>query len=295
MRSSEPAAPPLGLSHAHHIKDYMKKKRTLSAEHLAKLQAGRKKAQENQLPKQELPTVPLGEPAVDKQGADLSAMRRQIDEVMETNALLKAALLGNQSHQSAQGVGVGQGGRLLGEVDKYLIDPENYPNPTKRLAQEPRLQTIAFNHNYELEYDFRVRAYETKTGVNMREPEFTVTLLRVVLDDQGERVQLKDKEGSLKDKFYIARRLMFHEDPQAALVIARENNLDVDKTDEKVFLNEMRYIRVRDWLFDYLWPKPATTKQGIIEESVGGTLVQVYTKSSVEPSAVDFDALQTKV
>lgn len=274
----------------------MKKKRKLSAEHLAKLQAGRKKAQESQSSKQELPTVPLGEPIVDKPNTpDLGTMQRQLDEVMETNALLKAALLGNQSNQGAQGIGIGQGGKLLGEVDKYLVDPGNYPDPTKRLAQESRLQSIAFNHNYELEYDFRVRAYETKTGVNMREPEFTITLLRVVLDDQGERVKITGKDGKPMDKFYIARRLMFHEDPQAALVIARENNLDIDKTDEKVFLNEMRYLRVRDWLFDYLWPKPATTKQDIIEESVGGTLVQVYTKSSVEPSAVDFDALQTKV
>ncbi len=234
-------------------------------------------------------------PKLDKPEVDWAAMQRQLDEVMETNALLKAALLGKQNTQTSSGVGVGQGGKLLGEVDKYLVDPENYPDPTPRLAQEQRLQSIAFNHNYELVYNFSVRAYETKTGVNMREPEFLITLLRVVLDDQGNRVKILGKDGQPRDKFYIARRMMFHEDPQAALVMARENNIDIDREDEKVFLNEMRYLRVRDWLFDFFWPKKADEQERIHEEAVGGTIVQVYTKSSIEPSAVDFDKLQTKV
>lgn len=265
----------------------MKKPR--SAKQLANDERLRQKAADRR-DKKELPMAPLGEPVVDKPTSEYSDLQRQIDEVMETNALLKAALLGKD-----QSVGVGQGGKLLGEVDKYLVDPDSYPDPTKRLAGESRLQTIAFNHNYELQYDFRIRSYETKTGVNMREPEFTITLLRIVLDDQGERVKVKSPDGKLKDKFYIARRMMFHEDPQAALVIARENSLDIDKTDEAVFLNEMRYLRVRDWLFGYFWPRITEDKSQILEEAVGGTIVQVYTKSSIEPSAVEFEKLNTKV
>lgn len=235
----------------------------------------------------------LDNPTVDKPDVNWEAMQEQVNKIMEDNTLLRAALLGNQTSNN---IGVGQGGKLLGEVDKYLVDPENYPDPTPRLSQEQRLQTIAFNHNYELEYDFHIRSYETKTGVNMREPEFTIRLLRCVIDDQGNRVKVLDpKTGKEMDKFYIARRMMFHEDPQAALVIARENNLDIDKTDEKHFLDEMRYLRVRDWLFDFFWPKGTENTEGIKEEAIGGTIVQVYTKSSVEPSAVDFDKLSTKV
>lgn len=224
--------------------------------------------------------------------SDKSAMQRQIDELMETQALLKAALLKGNPGDS---VGV-KGGKLLGEVDRYLVDEDNYPDPTPRLAQEPRLQTIAFNHNYELDYEFRIRSYETKTGLNMREPEFTVVLNRIVLDDQGNRVKiLNPANNKMEEKRYRAKRLMFHEDPQAALVIARENNLDVDKSDEKTFLDEMRYYRVRDWLFGVFWPQPVTSGPEIREEAIGGTLVQVFTKSSVEPSIVDFDKLETKV
>lgn len=229
----------------------------------------------------------------DESNETIAELQRRMDEIMETNQLLKAAILNGQTQQN--GVQLGNQNRIVGEVDKYLVDPNEYPDPTLRLAAEPKLQTIAFNHNYELMYDFSIRSYETKTGINMREPEFLITLLRVVLDDQGNRVQIVDKDGVSKDKFYIARRLVFHEDPQAALVIARENNVAIDSENQKTFLDEMRYLRIRDWLFDFFWTKKPKSLDGVHEEAVGGTIVQVYTKSSVEPSHVDFDQLQTKV
>ena len=88
---------------------------------------------------------------------------------------------------------------------------------------------------------------------------------------------------------------MFHEDPQAAMAIARENNVAIDAENEKAFLDEMRYLRIRDWLFGYFW-KPKTTPQNqVSEEAIGGTIVQVFTKSSIDPSSVDFDQLKTKM
>lgn len=231
------------------------------------------------------PKVPEEDESVqvqDEQGLD--ELRKQMQEVMETNALLKAALLGNQK-QGSQGISVGKNNNLLGEVEKYLLDPVNYPDPTPRLRTEARLQPLAFDYNYELDYEVSTSSYETKTGVNMREPKFHVTLNRIVLNDQGEQTP----------KRYIARKLIFHEDPQAALVIARDNGIDVDKTDENAFLNEMRYLRVRDWLFDIFWPKPAQAADRIKEEVIGGTLVQVFTKNSVENTGVDFDKIKAKV
>lgn len=241
-------------------------------------EAARKRAAEAKKRAETLP--PAKE--VEEQNTDISQLQKQIDEIMETNALLKAALLNKDQGKT---VGVGRNNQLLGEIDKYLVDPNNYPDPTPRLKSEPRLQTIAFNHNYELEYEQGISSYETKTGVNMREPKFYVTLNKIVIDDQGNQTP----------KRYIARKMIFHEDPQAALVIARDNNLDVDKSDERVFLNEMRYLRVRDWLFDIFWPKSASPAQKVREEAIGGTIVQVFEKSSVEPSNVEFDKLNTKV
>lgn len=212
----------------------------------------------------------------DEQGLD--ELKRQMKEIQETNALLKAALLGKSNE--TEGLKV-SGNKLTGEVEKYLLDPTNYPDPTIRLRKEARLQPLAFDYNYELEYEVSTTSYETKTGINMREPKFYVTLNRIVLNDQGEQTP----------KRYIARKLIFHEDPQAALVIARDNGIEVDKTDEQTFLNEMRYLRVRDWLFDIFWPKPASPMGQIKEEVIGGTLVQVFEKSSEEPSGVEFDKI----
>lgn len=226
----------------------------------------------------ELPSYPQ-EVRVDEQGpSPIETLQKQINEVMETNALLKAVLLGRDQN----GVNLGRSNQVVGEVDKYLVDPNNYPDPTARLAAEDRLRPLAFDYNYELDYGFSVRSYETKTGINMREPEFLITLSRIRLDDQGNQT----------DKRYIARRLIFHEDPQAALVVARDNNIDIDEGDQKTFLNEMRYLRIRDWLFDIFWPVPATPKEAIHEEVIGGTIVQVYTKSSHDSEGINFDQIK---
>lgn len=211
-------------------------------------------------------------------------LQRQINQLMESNALLTAAFL-NGNKQAANGINLGKGGQIQGEVEKYLIDPSNYPDPTPRLAAEKRLQPLAFNHNYELTYDVSVVNYETKTGVSMKEPNFLIQLNRIVLDDQGEPT----------NKRYIARRYIFKEDPQAALILARQNNLDIDKSDERAFLNEMRYIRARDWLFSVFWPKSEVKNSEIREEVIGGQLVQVFTKNSENPTSVDFDKLTKKM
>ena len=232
-------------------------------------------------------SVPIEQPIEEvSDGPTMADMQRQINEVMETNALLRAAFLNGQTPQAGpvSNTSIG-GGRLLGEVEKYLVDPTNYPDPTPRLKAENRLQSIAFNHNYELDYVVSVTNYETKTGINMKEPNFTIQLNRIVLDEQGEQTP----------KRYIARRYIFKEDPQAALILARENNLDIDKSDEKVFLNEMRYIRARDWLFGVFWPKSEIQATKIREEVIGGQLVQVFTKSSLDASSIDFDKLTKKM
>jgi len=219
-----------------------------------------------------------------EQGTD--EILRQLKELQESNALLKAALLNNQPTQNSESAyaRIGSQGGLVGEVEKYLVDPVNYPDPTKRLSQEPRLQPMAFNLNYELAYTVTTSNYENK-GINYKEPKFSVELHRVVLDDQGLPT----------NKRYLARGVVFHEDPQAAIVIAREQGVEVDKSDEKVFLDEMRYLRVRDWLFDIFWPRPSQEAEKLHEEVVGGRIVQVFTKNSEDASRIDFSKITKMV
>jgi hypothetical protein len=234
------------------------------------------------------------EPVV-SQDQDTNDLKRQIEE-MKQNMDLMRQLLVNNAQGGNNSVQMNRNGELIGEFEKYLVDPSNYPNPTPRLTKEPRLAPLAFDYNYELTYEVNVSSYETKTGKNIREPRFHVTLLRKVLDDQGNRVQVKDpKTGKMQDKFYIARKMVFHEDPQAAMVIARENNLPVDGSDERLFLNEMRYYRVRDWLFDIFWPRPVQDESQIQDEVIGGQVVQVFTRNSEETGSIPFDKMTSKL
>ena len=247
----------------------------------------------NQPTEDDLPVEPQANPEpVVVPDQNIDDMKRQIAEMQENMDLMRKLLVNQQNAQpnpslqgATTGVSMNQQGDLIGEWEKYLVDPSNYPDPTPRLKAEPRLRPIAFEFNYEMEYEVGVSSYQTKTGKNIREPKFQITLNRVVLDDQGQPT----------NKRYIARRMVFHEDPQAALVIARDNGLTVDKSDEKLFLNEMRYLRVRDWLFDIFWPKPVQEKDKIRDEVIGGTVVQVFTKNSVEPGNIPFDQLNSKI
>lgn len=209
-------------------------------------------------------------------------LQKQIKELQNNIALMQQMMVSQASGSTSGGTGVQmdtRSGELIGEWEKYLVDPAAYPDPTPRLASEQRLRPLGFEYNYELEYDQSVSSYQTKTGKNVREPKFHIKLNRVVMDEQGNPT----------NKRYIARQIIFHEDPQAALAIAREQGLPVDKSDEKLFLNEMRYYRVRDWLFDIFWPKPVQESQKVHDEVIGGMVVQTFTKNSVEPSEIAFD------
>ena len=248
----------------------MKKPRT--AKQLANDERLRNRSKQNEAPIE--PTTasepPVASETVDKVETDTETMQRQINELMESNALLKAAILQKQVTVQGNTPQVNQRGNLIGVFEKYVLDPDLYPSPIERLAQEPRLAPLAFPINYYLEYDYSVQSYDTKQGINTSEPEFLITLWRNVLDDETNKVV----------KRYKARRMIFHEDPQAAMVIARDNNILIDKEDEKNFLNEMRYLRVRDWLFDIFWPKPAQAAQHLKEEVIGNRLVEVVTVNS---------------
>lgn len=245
-----------------------------------KMKAARENSikQKNQVKKDS----PIEEPQVDIQTDESTEdLKRQVEEMRRNMEQMQALLFKSQEVPQ-----MNRQGDLIGEWEKYLVDPQLYPDPTPRLAKEPRLAPLAFEHNYELEYKVGVTSYQTKSGKNVKEPKFEVQLNRIVLDQQGNQT----------DKRYIARKMVFHEDPDAALVIARENGLEVDKTNERNFLNEMRYYRVRDWLFDIFYPKPTSEQERPIkEEVIGGQVVQVFAKSSEEPSEIEFNKLDSKL
>lgn len=175
-----------------------------------------------------------------------------------------------------QGVGL-KNGRLVGTVEKYNLTKDYYPDETLRLAKESRLARFAFDENYELRFDVSTTEYQTIDGIRTKEPKFTLELIGKVFDDDT---------GELTSGRYIICRLIMHEDPEAALVIAREQHLDVDEDNEESFLNEMRYIRQRDWLVKCFYPEVSKKDNRKKEMVIGGKIVEYFEVDALEEEHV---------
>jgi hypothetical protein len=208
--------------------------------------------------------------------ADYAELQAQMNE-------LKGYLfdiLRNKETPSQNGPQVTTSG-VVGTIEKYVLDPARYPNPCERLSKEAKLQRFAFDMNFELEWNVKVTQYDTKDGLHVKEPRFEIQLNRIVMDDET---------GEPTDGRYVITKGTFHEDPQAALIVAREQGINVDGWEEKAFLDEMRYLRIRDWLMEAFYtPLIDKKKTNIREIAIGGRMVQYF-----EVNAKDGDTGMTK-
>lgn len=225
-------------------------------------------------------TTSAPEPVTTYSDGDIAELIRQVQELKAQNQQF--------NQPQPQNTLTSNNGRLVGTVEKYLVDPKNYPDPTERLANEPKLARFAFPLNYELAWDVSVSSYQTIDGINQKEPRFTLQLVKVMLDEQT---------GEPTNKRAMLYQMMFHEDPQAAIAIAREHGLEVDEVNEKQFLDEMRYLRMRDWLFGLqpFYPQKAQVKKGKRQEVVGNRIVEVYETSGENAQSIPFGELNGKL
>lgn len=210
---------------------------------------------------------------------DVEELKRQVEELKAT----LGQVLARPQPSSHQGQLTQRG--IVGTVDRYRMD--RYPDPRNRLAIEPKLKRFAFNQNFELSWLVAPARYQTIDGVWQREPQFTLELWRKMLDeDTGEDTQ----------KRFVICRGIFFEDPEAAVIVAQENGLSVDETNEELFLNEMRYIRMRDWLLETFYPpKPTQAKSNKREMVIGNKLVEVFEVNSETPETINFSQLKNKL
>lgn len=167
---------------------------------------------------------------------------------------------------------------IIGTVEKYAVDPTLYTNPIDRLSDDPRLVQFAFKSNYEMEWKVDISSYETKDGINMKEPKFSLQLNRIRYDDDGNDTGQR----------IVVRRIVMHEDPQTALLMARQNGVQVDESNEINFLNEMRYLRFKEWLMEIFYPKKGTTGKRKRQEVIGGNLVEVFETATTEDQLLPF-------
>ena len=166
-------------------------------------------------------------------------------------------------------------------VTKFSVTPHDYPDPRERLSDEPKLQEHAFKQNFTLKWEIGRTGYE-KDGVSYTEPKFDLEVWR----------WLRDEDGELTDKQYRVHRLTFHEDPEAAIQMARDKGLDVDETLQRDFLDEMRYLRMRDWLLEIFYPPKTQANQQTREEVIGNRLVPVLEVNSFQAVGIPIDKLK---
>lgn len=217
-----------------------------------------------------------GEPQTTiSQDDDYNALLARIQE-------LEAAQWRNLN-KTPDGATVGPRG-VLGTVEKYSTERSLYDNPIERLMLEEKLKKFAFDMNYELQFEVTDSSYETIDGIRQKEPKFTLDLIRVIYDEET---------GDKTNGRYTVCRLIMHEDPDAAIVIARDNNIVIETDDEKTFLNEMRYLRMRDWLIECFYPAPVKTETNKREMVVNGQLVEYFEVNSENSASVPFDKLNS--
>lgn len=220
-------------------------------------------------------------PVMDSNEA-LESMKRQIEEL---KASLERVANVNNVAQNPQ-VSLNRG--LVGTIEKYAVDPSYYPDETSRLSQEAKLQRFAFPMNYEMKFIVETVNYETKDGLSVKEPKFTLDLIRIILDEET---------GEQTNKRYRVCRQVFFEDPQTAVVIARQYGVEPElfPGGERAFLNEMRYMRMRDWLLEAFYPPKPQPSQNKRETVIGNKLVEVYevnTELGESSPTIDFHSLK---
>lgn len=222
-----------------------------------------------------LPKVEPVQPA-DYDANDVAAMMRYIKELESQNWRQ------NQSQHGQQGPQV-INNKMTGTVEKYPINRKLYSDPVERLSNEPRLQPMAFKYNYELEFEIGTTTYTTIDNIRMQEPKFTLRLIRIMLDEVT---------GEPTNGRYVVCQMIFHEDPDTAVLLANQNGIDVDETNESQFLDEMRYLRMRDWLLECFYPAPIKDVSNRKTVAIDGKLVEYYEVNSERPAAIPFSNLK---
>lgn len=251
------------------------KKETHDQEILDTLERGEEEPIE--APEPTPPQEPNKEPQITLSQEDYSSLLLRMQE-------LESAQWRSFSDNQAPGSISTGGGKLTGTYEKYSTDKTLYPSPVNRLKIEPKLARFAFEINYELEFEVSESAYETIDGIRTKEPKFTLDLVRVIMDEET---------GEPTPGRYVVCRLVMHEDPDAALVIARDNNITVETDDESLFLNEMRYLRMRDWLLECFYPAPIKAAKNKKEVVIGGQLVEYFEVNSETSASIPFNQMDS--
>lgn len=249
----------------------MRKHKPMTAETKAKILASREKNRQAKLAAQEsdpnVVPVPAGvevphapmkpletaipledepmTPRERQQAEMIQKMQTQIDTIltMNQNSTINKDQAVNEIARMS-GTTVGANG-VQGQVFRYPVNKDFYPDPTDRLYDDARLKRFAMRENFYFRWDVTGETYE-KNNIAYTEPRFTVELFRFMFNDDGEP----------SGKMFMVGRQYQHEDEFIARLGAERMGLvqgkDYETFDE--LMNEMRYQRIRTWLLGLFTP-----------------------------------------
>jgi hypothetical protein len=174
-------------------------------------------------------------------------------------------------------------------ITKVTFDPKAYPDPRERLSAEEKLARIAFPLNYELSWKVEPITYE-EDGLKVRAPRFVLDLLGKVFDEETNEPLRKQDPVSKEwvEQRYRLKRAMFFEDLDSFIAVANQMGVEVPESIQKDFADEMRYIVMRDWLFENFFPPKRLQNTSKTETVINNRLVEVFeTSSDVEQPQPD--------
>ncbi len=176
---------------------------------------------------------------------------------------------------------------IVGTVTKFSVNPSDYPDPRDRLFHEQRLILQGFNRDWwDLDWTVTAVNYDGKDNIHYSEPKFQLKLIRILPDPDTQEPS---------SKRYVLWKGSFFEDPAAALQVANQYGLPVNPENEKLFLDEMRYLRIRDWLMEAFYPpKPAQNKVNKKEMVINDRVVEVFEINSAQSETIPFGQITKK-
>ena len=249
--------------------------RKMTDEQRAKAAENLKKAREARAAKQAEPAQPEAQPTPTMQTLSpelkdelLLRLMREIDELKAQRPAgynPEAALEMNARMQP--GVNIGRNG-LQGVVMRYNIEPSWYPNPTERLYDEPSLRRFGLRDNFF--FDWKVEGVEwEKANITYSEPRFTCRIFRRMFAEDG---------VTPTGQMALINRMVLHEDEVVARIAADKLQLrDKIGDDFRELMDEVRFLRIRQWLLDlFSVPKVETHSRAPRQMVVDGKVVEMY-------------------
>jgi hypothetical protein len=237
-----------------------------------------KQARENKNPKETI-----------EQNDDIQVLKRRIEE------LENKQFFNQPPPQAPQGVV-----STKQVITKYSFDPKVYPDPREKLSAEEKLRRFAFEENYELDWKVQKVDYE-EDGMKVRAPRFVLELWGKVIDEETNEIAKKYDPATKewKEQRYVLKRGMFFEDPDSFIAVANQMGIEIPEFLQKPFLDEMRYIVMRDWLFENFFPpQNLQDKMSKKEVVINNRLVELFEINSDFESpqpVMPFGQIGTKV